>query len=146
MFWFEDIDSIMRLSQSVLPRRLNLIRSVRLTFHFPYHDSYYRFDYDSYVRTCHVLANMHNLEDLSIHLHPREMWATTTRNKLNPLCQIRQPNKFEVHLLLPPSYQQDISPPPNPPFRLIMHHVPNVEFGDCGKRRLRQKLFLFLTN
>lgn len=138
VFCFENFETITALSRTVLPQRLNQIRRVRLTSHFPLesvlrgHSGYN--GYDGYVSACEILSKLPNLEELIIHLHPGYWMAhiCTTQQLLVPFHQIQQPTTFAVYLFKDLMREGDEPYGEDRPFQLFIFNR-----GDCGERRLR---------
>ncbi|KAG0158077.1 hypothetical protein PDIDSM_5590 [Penicillium digitatum] len=91
-FLFNHTDTIIDFSNTLLPQRMSLIRTLQLGFPDP--------GGSSWNRCCQVLATkLPNLKTLIIHLYPH----VTNRldDWLLPLHQIQQPAIFEVLLIKP---------------------------------------------
>lgn len=106
VFSFNHADAIVYMSQTVLPSRLNRIRTVELVYNFP--PRYYRkrrdhpgYDVDTWEETCRVLASMTGLEELQMHLDWPRFYFYVPEVILPlfaPLHQIRQTRVFKVHV------------------------------------------------
>ncbi|KAF9894052.1 hypothetical protein FE257_009025 [Aspergillus nanangensis] len=70
-FAFDHIDSIISLSRTVLPQRLEKIRSVRLTYHHPRPLDIETETHSTFSAACAAIGQMSKLEELTIHCHPR---------------------------------------------------------------------------
>ncbi|KAJ5362127.1 hypothetical protein N7541_002971 [Penicillium brevicompactum] len=91
-FLFNNTATIVDLSNTLLPQRLNLIRTVQLSFSDPGGPTW-----DS---CCEVLATkMPNLRKLTIHLYPHV--TKSLDSWLMPLHRITQTSTFEVLLIKP---------------------------------------------
>lgn len=142
MYCFDDIDTIIRFSRTVLPPRMDQLRWVRLTYHFPYKPlskppQQRRPDYNTYASACEVLAKLPNLEELIIHLHfPHTLRANSASLLLDPLRRIRQLKTFSVHLYI---YVLDekVFDWRETQFHLVIHDIFNSIGEGCGDRRLR---------
>ncbi|KAJ5506393.1 hypothetical protein N7453_005350 [Penicillium expansum] len=91
-FLFNHTDTIIDFSNTLIPQRMNLIRTLQLGFPDP--------GGPSWNRCCQVLATkLLGLKTLTIHLYPH------VTNRLDywlmPLHQIQQPTVFEVWLIKP---------------------------------------------
>lgn len=97
-FLFNHTATVVEFSQTLLPQRLDLIRTVQLSLS----DS----SGSTWEQGCHALAmKMPNLRKLTIHLYPQvaevlEFW-------LMPLHQIQQTAVFEVRLMIPWTWYLD---------------------------------------
>lgn len=91
-FLFNHTTTIVHLSHTLLPQRLNLIRNVHLSFSDP--------GGPTWGACCQTLATkMPNLRHLTIHLYPHV--ARLLDDWLMSLHQIRQASVFEVRLIKP---------------------------------------------
>ncbi|KGO72455.1 hypothetical protein PITC_076320 [Penicillium italicum] len=91
-FLFNHTDTVIDFSNTLLPQRMSLIRTLQLGFPDPGNPSW--------ERCCQVLATkLPGLKTLTIHLYPH------VTNRLDywliPLHQIQQPTVFEVLLIKP---------------------------------------------
>lgn len=135
-FSFDHADSIIGLSNTLLPKRLDQIRSIRFTYHFPYNPYGYvgdlYVDWRRYCSACEVLARMSQLEELIIHLHPENLGPNAAAFIVRPLVQIKQPKLFTVHMFVPEGYAEPQFDNSELPFKLIIRN----DTEGCGQRRL----------
>lgn len=142
VYCFDDIDTIVRLSRTILPQRLDQMRRTRLTYHFPYKPrskppQQRRVDYNGYASACNVLSKLPNLEELIIHLHFGHLLsADSAALLLDPLRQIRQLRTFSVHLYIRDP-DQKVSNWGDTRFDLVIHNSEDSILEGCGRRRLR---------
>ncbi|KAJ5093738.1 hypothetical protein N7456_009599 [Penicillium angulare] len=133
---FDHADSIIGLSNTLLRKRLDQIRSIRFTYHFPYNPYGYvgdlYVDWRRYCSACEVLARMSQLEELIIHLHPENLGPNAAAFIVRPLVQIKQPKLFTVHMFVPEGYAEPQFDDSELPFKLIIRN----DTEGCGQRRL----------
>lgn len=139
VFSFDHADSIISLSKTILPNRLDQIRSIRFTYHFPYNPYGYvgdlYVDWRGYCSACEILATMSHLEELVIHLHPENLGPNAAAFIVRPLVQIKQAKSFIVHMFVPAGYAEPRFDDSELPFQLIIHN----DGSGCGQRRLGEQ-------
>ncbi|OQE08064.1 hypothetical protein PENVUL_c011G06896 [Penicillium vulpinum] len=116
-FLFNHTDTIIDFSNTLLPQRLSLIRTLHLGFPDP--------GGLSWNICCHVLANkLPGLKKLTIHLYPHV--AKRLDDWLIPLHQIQQPAVFDVLLIKPwyldPQWEKSLGLV-NAPFQFLITDV-----------------------
>ncbi|PLB50858.1 hypothetical protein P170DRAFT_508954 [Aspergillus steynii IBT 23096] len=128
-FRFNHIDTILSLSQTILPSRLNLIRTVHLAYAFPVlmygedksENAVPPYDAATWEETCRILANMAGLRELYMHLGGSLLYHEI-HEVLGPLHHIQQTDVFElfVGIRQDPTkvYQMD-----NKPFKFVSLNV-----------------------
>lgn len=140
-FTFDHIDSIIHLSATVLPQRLDRIRSVRLTYHLPELKDSREGNISVFASGCTAIAQMPNLEELDIHCHPPrylKVDSPLVQHKiLDPLRQMRQPKIMTVHLFICDYEKYMGITVEYVPFQLVVHNDEDAFRHGCGERRLK---------
>ncbi|RJE21511.1 hypothetical protein PHISCL_06144 [Aspergillus sclerotialis] len=106
IFDFDHLDSLLYFYQSVLPQRLDQIRTLNLSFHIrePLSSAIPSRDINTWRRTCDTLISFQGLEELRVHLSSRYYLQPGTRSKhqweplLDALRLVKTPFTFIVYL------------------------------------------------
>lgn len=106
IFDFNHLDSLLYFRHSVLPQRLNQIRTLNLSFHIkePVSSASPSCDLYTWRRVCDTLASFQGLEELRVHLASRYYLQPGKRSKdqweplLDALRPVKTPSTFIVYL------------------------------------------------
>ena len=125
-FSFISSDTLIHLSLTILPQRLNVIRKLCLTWQLWPAFLGYRFDLAEWDKACDVMASMRGLRFLQIDLDAGGLEnmgnminAERERRLLEPLMAVTMVKDFCVTLWWVPFRDQEESLMEGAPFRLI---------------------------
>lgn len=104
IFDINHVDTLAYLRRSVLPRRLDQIRTLNFTCYFKsWSDHTPPYDLDTWIATCDSLARMAGLEELTLHMTGYEGLSVAGRRnawhaRLQPLMKLKIAKRFEIFL------------------------------------------------
>lgn len=106
IFDIDHLDTLFYLRRSVLPRRMNQIRSLNFVWYFRTRPDTAAppFDLNTWNEACEVVAGLSGLQDLRVHLDGHggiqagANWKHEWGPVLDPLMRIKPARKFDVFL------------------------------------------------
>ncbi|PLB50839.1 hypothetical protein P170DRAFT_425139 [Aspergillus steynii IBT 23096] len=133
-FRVNHIDTIISLSHTFLPSRLNLIRTLHLAHSFPlamYADrdqGILPYDANTWERVCEIIGNMTGLRELHIHLGGHHL-SFELHEILQSLHRIRQVDRFEVFVGI--GRDPETVYTVDRPFRFVSQHYDLLPDWEC---------------